>query len=198
MFLLALAIMEELHRIVKARLGHDILFGYPHALRVMENAEHIAERVEVNKNIVRIASLLHDIAFDGKNVVSHAEESAIAADKILKELGIPSDKRIAIMNTIRKHDFRVWEREGEPKTNEEKVVSDAENIERCSPQGLVKFIIIASKLPTYKDSGDIIRAASKFINKAYASLFFEVSKERAKESFEASKGFLEMLVHNVS
>ncbi len=190
--------MEELHRIVKARLGHDALFGYPHALRVMELAEEIAESVGANKTIVRVAALLHDVAFDGKNVMTHAEESAVAAERILKDLSVSADRRAAICSAIKKHDFRVWAQEGMPESLEERVVSDAENVERCSPHGLIKFIITASRLPTYRDSADILRNASKFISRAYGSLFFERSKELAKESHELAKKFLEEVAKAIS
>ena len=189
--------MEELHRIVRARMGHDVLFGYPHALRVVDNAVFLAERKGANKVLVRMAALLHDIAFDGKNIVSHAEESAIKAMDVLKQLDVSADKRQAISSMIRKHDFRVWEKEGMPSTLEEKIISDAENMERSSPQGLIKFIVLASRMPAYRDSSDILHSASRFINKAYGSLFFEESKEQAKKGFELAKRFMEELARNV-
>ena len=190
--------MERLHLIVKAKLGHDVLFGYPHALRVAQNAEFLAEARGANRTLVKMASLLHDIAFDGKNVVTHASESAVKAMDILKQLNVSADRRQAIANMIRKHDFRTWQKEGVPSTLEEKIISDAENIERCSPQGLVKFVMMASKMPAYKDSSDILHSASKFINKAFGSLFFEESKDMARENYNLAKEFMEVLAKNVS
>jgi HD superfamily phosphodiesterase len=190
--------MEELHRIVRAKMGHDILFGYPHVLRVMDNAAFLAEAKGANKILVKMAALLHDIAFDGKNIVTHAEESAVRASEVLKQLNVSADRRQAIANMIRKHDFRVWEKEGMPSTLEEKIISDAENIERCSPQGMIKFIILASKLPAYRDSSDILHSASKFINKAFGSLFFEESRSRARENYNLAKAFMETLAKNIS
>ncbi len=190
--------MEELHKIVKAKLGHDVLFGYPHVLRVVDNAVFLAEAKGANKVLVRMAALLHDIAFDGKNVVTHAEESAIKAGEILKQLNVSADRRQAVANMIRKHDFRVWGKEGMPSTLEEKIISDAENIERCSPHGMIKFIILASRLPSYKDSSDILHSASKFVNKAFGSLFFEESKAKARENYELAKAFMESIAKNIS
>jgi len=190
--------MEELHRIVKARMGHDVLFGYPHVLRVMQNAVFLAEQKGANKSLVKTAALLHDIAFDGKNVVTHAQESSISASEILKQMDVSADRRKAVSDMIRKHDFRVWEKEGMPSTLEEKIMSDAENMERCSPQGMIKFVILASRMPTYRDSSDILLSASKFINKAYGSLFFEESKEKAKQGYEAAKTFMELLAKTIS
>ena len=190
--------MDELHRIVKARMGHDVLFGYPHAIRVLQNAEFLAELKGANKTLVRIAALLHDIAFDGKNVVTHAEESAVKANEILKRMNVSADRREAVARMIRRHDFRVWKREGMPETLEEKIISDAENIERCGPQGMVKFLITASRLPTYNDSADMLYSASKHVNKAFGSFFFKESKAKAREGYELTRQFMEMLAKKVS
>ncbi len=190
--------IEDLRKKVKAMMGNDPVFGYPHVERVVQNAKLLADMIGGNEFIVECAALLHDIGYDGKNMPTHAEEGAIKAGDILRELGFTADVRERIMKCVLRHDYNVWVRTGKPATIEEKIISDAENLERCSPQGIIKFVIYASRTPSYKDAGDILRAASNYVFKAFNSLFFEESRKLALKNRERCKEFLEEIATNVS
>jgi uncharacterized protein len=103
--------------------SHD----FSHAERVYRLAERIAAAEGADLFIVRMAALLHDIgrAEESRNDDSediHEELSVRMAGPIMDGLGVPGDKKAAILHAIATHRHR---RGGEPRTLEAKCLFDA-------------------------------------------------------------------------
>ncbi len=89
-------------------LSHD----FDHVKRVQKIALHIAEHEGGDREIVSIASLLHDIVTKRTNSMGkllppgvHARTCAERADKILMDLGYPDEKRIKVVKIITEHEW---------------------------------------------------------------------------------------------
>ncbi|MBW6451286.1 MAG: HD domain-containing protein [DPANN group archaeon] len=168
--------IENTQIFVSKKMGQDPLFGYLHAERVRMNALKLAETLGGNKQIVQIAALFDDISFNKNNVETHAIESANIAKTFLEhELKFPTVKINAILNIIKKHERRVWSEDFKPETLEEKIVFDAEVMERVSALGFVKFIHTAGTLNF--NSRELINLLNDFIENNYSAIFFDETKK---------------------
>lgn len=158
--------------VLKTR-GNDVLFGFPHADNVRKSALLLAEKFGGNIEIVHISALLHDVAFNGSNYATHATESATLAKNFLNELEYDKEKIKEIVDIIRSHDFNSWRAQGMPTTIEQKIVSDAETIERISSLGIIRFIIVCRNQKMKNE--ELLIELQKFVDTAHKSLFFQKS-----------------------
>lgn len=170
-------LLQKAQAFVLRKRGKDILFGYPHAERVMTNAVYLMQALGGREHTVKMAALLHDVAFDGKNVPTHAPESANAASTFLKEIDYPREERNHIISIIKRHDLRTWDAGGKPQTLEEKIVFDAETMERLSALGFLKFIIVCRNVGY--NSTETIKKLKEFVEKNRAAIFFEETRKKA-------------------
>ena len=169
--------IENTQMFVSKKRGQDPLFGYLHAERIRRNAFDLASKLGGNTQIVQIAALLDDVSFDINNVDTHAVESANEAKKFLEsELKFPAVKVNAILNIIRKHEIRSWADDFKPETLEEKIVFDAEAMERLSSLGFTKFILIAGHLGF--NSRELINLLESFVDDNYAAVFFDETRKK--------------------
>lgn len=80
--------------------------SYRHINIVAERCGQILKALEFDERTVelgRIAGFLHDIG-NAINRHDHAHSSAILANQILKEMGMPADERMKILMAIGNHD----------------------------------------------------------------------------------------------
>ncbi len=135
------AILEgagEISRSIHAGFApsHD----FSHAERVYRLAERIAMAEGADLFIVRMAALLHDIgrAEESKSDNSgdiHEELSARMAGPIMDGLGVPDDRKAAILHAIETHRHR---RGGEPRTLEAKCLFDADKLDSLGAVGVAR------------------------------------------------------------
>jgi uncharacterized protein len=141
-------IYKRLEKIVIEKLTaspkcHD----WEHTQRVMNNAEllMIWEK-NVNKNVVRFAVLLHDIARADEIVANgvgcHALIGSELSNEILKNEGIDDILRGKIVNCVKKHRFRSSDK---PVTLEEKIVYDADKLDSVGAVGLARAFLFAGR-----------------------------------------------------
>ena len=92
-------ILERL-RGINLSADHD----FSHALRVVNYASFLAEKLKADKEIVSIAGYLHDIGrTENKSEEKHSLKSVELAASILKELNIEQIKSQAILEVIKAH-----------------------------------------------------------------------------------------------
>ena len=127
--------------LAKSESCHDL----DHTLRVMHNAEKLlAFYPAANADIVRLSALLHDIARPeedaGCGKCCHAELSAVYAETILRDAGVPENITFQTVNAIKRHRFRRGEA---PDTLEAKILYDADKLDSLGAVGLGRAFLFA-------------------------------------------------------
>ena len=82
--------------------------------------------------------------------------------------------------------------EGKPATTEEKILFDAETLERLTLHGFLRFITTSFHLP-YNDTKQVIKAAEKFTDENYSAIFFEDTKNKVQKSYLTVKNTIAQL-----
>lgn len=132
--------IEKIKEIVKKELGFCSAHDFDHVMRVYNLAIKIAENEDVDMEVIKVASLLHDIGGkreldDPTGQTDHAEEGMKMAEPILRDLGFSEEKIKHIQDCILTHRFRT---ENKPKTMEAKIVFDADKLETVGAIGLAR------------------------------------------------------------
>ena len=109
-----------------ADVSHDV----NHALRVLANAEHIAQYEGGDPDVIIPAALFHDVVMYPKNDVRSeqaAHESAVLAKGLLDDItAFPQGKIIYVQRAIVEHSHSNGIR---PESIESKIIQDADRLE---------------------------------------------------------------------
>lgn len=169
--------------------GHD----YSHVLQVAKNAIKIAEKLSysVDPFILICGALFHDLGrVDQSSGILHGLRGAALADQFLK--ATPVDKKTGkkIVRIVTRHTptSRI-----SPETVEEKIVYDADTLDRFGWIGLMRGML--------NKKGSLEDIFEKVIVKRsqdYQKLIFEESKEIGRESHKETLFFLEKLQTDMS
>ena len=92
----------------KLYLNNDPSHDFEHIMRVYNNAEKICKTESVNKKLVLISVLLHDIVKKSHSKKSSKSSADLSAEKsldILRKLNIPKLEIDIITEAIRNHSF---------------------------------------------------------------------------------------------
>lgn len=133
--------IEKIREIVKEELSQCAAHGFDHTERVYNLAIKIAETEDIDLEVVKIATLLHDIGGkretdDNTGKIDHASESAKMARPILENLGYPEKKIKHIQDCILSHRYR---NEHAPTTKEAQLIFDADKIDALGAIGLARM-----------------------------------------------------------
>ncbi|MGA9349266.1 MAG: HD domain-containing protein [Anaerolineae bacterium] len=120
----------------------DAAHDFDHVLRVLTLAERIGQAEGAAMEIVRTATLLHDVARaeEERTGACHAKAGAGRARQILA--GHPADKVEAVAQAIASHRFRD---EVVPQTLEAKVLYDADKLDAIGAIGIARAYALAGK-----------------------------------------------------
>ena len=115
--------------------GADAIHDFDHVLRVLALAEHLAQKENADLEIVRTATLLHDVARGhGDRLVSdHAHAGAEFARELLAEH--PPEKVEAVAHAVAAHRFRTGP---SPQTLEAQVLHDADKLDAIGAIGVAR------------------------------------------------------------
>jgi len=135
--------IEKIKEIVKKELTFCSAHNFDHVMRVYNLALHLAENENVDLDVIKTASLLHDIGGkkevdDSTGKTDHAIEGAKMAEPILNNLGYSKDKIKHIQNCIISHRYRT---ENKPQTLEAKIVFDADKLETVGAVGIARAFV---------------------------------------------------------
>jgi uncharacterized protein len=115
--------------------GADAIHDFDHVLRVLALAEQMALAEGANLEIVRTATLLHDVARGrgDRLVADHAQAGAEIARRLLR--GHPLEKIEAVAHAITAHRFRTGPA---PETLEAAVLHDADKLDAIGAIGVAR------------------------------------------------------------
>jgi len=121
----------------------DAAHDFDHVLRVLVLAERIGQAEGAAMEIVRAATLLHDVARaeEERTGACHARVGAERARQILA--GHPADKVEAVAQAIASHRFRD---EVVPETLEAKVLYDADKLDAIGAIGIARAFQFAGEI----------------------------------------------------
>jgi uncharacterized protein len=123
---------------VRALYGNaDSVHDFDHILRVLALAEHIGEQEGANMDVVRAATLLHDLGRAESQALDldHAAVAADRAGRLLLEWGAPQHWIDAVQHAIAAHRFRTLP---DPQTLEARVVFDADKLDAIGAIGIAR------------------------------------------------------------
>ena len=166
----------------------DPIHDFEHILRVLALAERLAKAEGADVEIVRAAALLHDAADAAPDNVegrlTHHEDAAAFAKKVLREEGWGEDRIEAVLHCIRAHRFRGTEK---PRTLEAQIMFDADKLDVLGAIGVARtfgYAAIAGQPLTGKPSAKFLATLQKEPDEphtAYHEYLFKLS--RLKDRF---------------
>jgi uncharacterized protein len=133
-------VMDNVKNYLQGEGGHD----YEHTLRVYNLCMKLAKLEGGEVEVLKAASLLHDIArpLELKSGVSHAIKSAEIAEQILRQTDFPEIKIEKVCRVIRTHRFT----EGiEARELEEKILRDADRLDAMGAIGIARAFMFGGK-----------------------------------------------------
>jgi uncharacterized protein len=115
--------------------GADAIHDFDHVLRVLALAERLAREEKADLEIVRAATLLHDVARGqgDRLVANHAHAGAEFAHQVLA--GHPPEKVEAVAHAVAAHRFRSGPA---PQTLEARVLHDADKLDAIGAIGVAR------------------------------------------------------------
>lgn len=143
--------MEEKHRKIKEIVEKELscsTHNIEHTMRVYNTCLYLSkDESDIDLDILGASALLHDIARvkedeDDSGNIDHAILGAEMTEDILKDFGYPNNKIEAIKHCIITHRFR---NEIKPKTEEAKILSDADKLDIIGPIGIARLFMFAGQ-----------------------------------------------------
>ncbi len=182
--------VDKIRRIAKKKARNFGSHGWDHVERVHDLCLLLGRKEGGDIWVLRVASLLHDIARDGRG--KHALKSAKEAERILLRLGLPRDKISEIVDAIRTHSFSGGIR---PLTLEAKILSDADKLDAMGAVGIYRVSAF---------SGEAQRSLKKTIDHFNEKLlrlrdmmYTETAKKMAEERHKFMLYYLKQLEREV-
>ena len=127
----------------KLYLKNDPSHDFEHIMRVYKNAEKICNTENVNKKLVLISVLLHDIVKKSQSRKSSKSSADLSAEKsleILKKLKMPKLEINIITEAIRNHSFT---KKKISKTIEGRILQDADRLDAIGAIGIARAFCVS-------------------------------------------------------
>ena len=185
---------DEVEALV-ARVGTHPVWGYAHCLRVLALAEELAkaERLSYDREILRIAALLHDVglykAYAFREAPDHARRSADVAERVLKDGDFPPQATKAVIEAILAHP------PGAPHAGsaEATLLKDAVALDYLGAIGLSRILAMVGTEDDVADISAALWHAESLRRRIPGLLVFESSKGIARERSIEMDDFLRNL-----
>ena len=185
---------DEVEALV-ARVGTHPVWGHAHCLRVLALAEELAraERISYDREILRIAALLHDVglykAYAFREAPDHARRSADVAERILRDGDFPPQATRAVIEAILAHP------PGAPHggSTESALLKDAVALDYLGAIGLARMLAMVGSEDDVPDIPAALWQAENLRRKIPGLLVFESSKGLARERMFEMDAFLQDL-----
>ena len=127
----------------KLYLKNDPSHDFEHIMRVYKNAEKICNTENVNKKLVLISVLLHDIVKKSQSRKSSKSSADLSAEKsleILKKLKMPKLEINIITEAIRNHSFT---KKKISKTIEGRILQDDDRLDAIGAIGIARAFCVS-------------------------------------------------------
>lgn len=136
-------IKDKVHKILWKKGSHDI----EHTIRVHDMCLYIWKKEWADLEVLKIASLLHDIwrpkQHETKWKICHAEYGAKLAKEILEQLWYEQEKINHVVHCISTHRLKKW---GTPQTLEAKILFDADKLDGIWAVWVWRLFMYASEI----------------------------------------------------
>jgi uncharacterized protein len=181
---------------------NDSAHDFDHVLRVLANAEHIGQIEGANMDILRTATLLHDMARADQKQTGreHAAEGARRARIILTEAGQPAEFTEAVCHAIATHRFR---NNNPPQTLEAKILYDADKLDSIGAIGVARTFAYSGHVnrPLWaEDDRHVHTALQEFrikLSKVKDSLFTGTARRMAQKRHQFMTEFFEQMAREI-
>jgi len=138
------SIVDIVAELVRNVMSSDPVHGYPHVMRVRKLALQLAAHYNsVDKEVVELAALLHDIGRSGPGMTDHAFTSARVAGLLLRAMGYSESKVRAIVEAISTHSYSAGR---EPQLLEAKILSDADKLDALGAVGIARVFLYSGAI----------------------------------------------------
>jgi len=184
-----MSIIQAAEDFIREKLDKEVV---EHSLRVRNYAVKLAEDENFSdRELIELAALLHDIGYI-KGHQYHERNAAPFVRQFLNQHGYDLTKTGIIVNCIMKH-----EPKSNPETPEEKIIWDADCLDRIGALGIVRRIkkAIKYKLVPENEIMDKIKEKLDFDEK---NLKTETGKKFSKEFIDFQKKFFTELDKQMS
>jgi uncharacterized protein len=187
-------LVEEVEDLV-SRVGTHPVWGYAHCLRVNALASEIGreEGVSFDEEILRLASLLHDIglykAYNLREAPDHAERSATVAGRILRDGDFLPQATRVVVEAIRCHPPGA----SPASSMEAGLLKDAVALDYLGAVGLSRILAMVGSEEGVPDIPSAVRHAESLRRSLPDLLLFETSRAVADERVIEMDDFLSNL-----
>ena len=135
--------LNEIKDLVFELLSNDNSgHGIDHIIRVYELSLRFADIENANKEIIGIASLLHDVD-DYKIVGIENADNLVNAKRIMNKVNINAEIQIKVLDIIKNMGYSKSLRGIRPTTLEGKIVSDADMCDAIGSSGIIRSVVYA-------------------------------------------------------
>ncbi|MCD6084509.1 MAG: HD domain-containing protein [Desulfurococcales archaeon] len=139
-----MGIIDIVAELVRNVMSSDPVHGYPHVMRVRKLALQLAAHYEsVDREVVELAALLHDIGRSGPSMTDHAFTSARVAGLLLRAMGYSESKVRVIVEAISTHSYSAGR---EPQLLEAKILSDADKLDALGAVGIARVFLYSGAI----------------------------------------------------
>jgi len=137
-------IIDIVAELVRNVMSSDPVHGYPHVMRVRKLALQLAAHYEsIDREVVELAALLHDIGRSGPSMTDHAFTSARVAGLLLRAMGYSESKVRVIVEAISTHSYSAGR---EPQLLEAKILSDADKLDALGAVGIARVFLYSGAI----------------------------------------------------
>ena len=184
------AIIHKIELFIRDK--HDKLQGhdYSHVLAVTNYSIEIAQRIPepVDPFVLICGALFHDIGrvgtFTGR---LHGLRGATITEEYLRAIGIGREIREQIVRIVVRH---TETSALPPETVAEKVVFDADDLDRLGLMGMLRGMMVGS---ADRSMEDIIENRLEKRKKDYQRLHFQASRELGRKSYEETLQLIDFI-----
>ena len=184
------AIIHEIELFIRDK--HDKLQGhdYSHVLAVTHYSIEIAQRIPepVDPFVLICGALFHDIGrvgtFTGR---LHGLRGATITEEYLRAIGIGHETREQIVRIVVRHTETSML---SPETVAEKVVFDADDLDRMGLMGMLRGMMVGSADHSMED---IIENRLEKRKQDYQRLHFQASRELGRKSYEETLQLIDFI-----
>ncbi len=134
-------VMSNVYEDIRQRYAGfgDLAHGWEHIQRVYKLGIYLAEQEHADTFIVGMAALMHDMGhLTIERTNHHAQLSLSMAQELLAAYPVSVDAQQAILHAIEAHSFSLGV---EPRTQEAKVVRDADRLDALGAIGILRWAI---------------------------------------------------------
>jgi putative nucleotidyltransferase with HDIG domain len=190
--------VEIIHNIEEfVRDKHDKLQGhdYSHVLAVTHYSIEIARRIPepVDPFVIICGALFHDIGRVGTDTGRlHGLRGATITEEYLKAIDVGSETRKQIVRIVTRHTATSML---PPETVAEKVVYDADDLERLGLMGMLRGMMVGGKEWSMEE---IINNRLEKRKKDYERLYFQDSRDLGRKLYEETLQLIESIKTSMS